>query len=805
MIDSTTGDYNYPTPESEDQLRAFFTTLFHLAENEQINVRPDFPEGCTAKGFNNYFLNSIDEAVVACLHLRELKAHAYVSINPRDREKVEAEEGKGKEGSSGGKSTVSRVITLFSDYDYAKMGQSRDQALEYLRSLPCPPTMIVDSGGGLQVYWLLVDPVTSTEGKALAEKIMSGMCEWWHTDQVKDYSRILRVPGTLNVKPEYETPRECFIEQSDNGARYSLDELEAMIPSEYRSPQYSSSSSAGSGSSAGVRASISTGGDLLATPEVPLGPNSNRHLKGTSVVGHYASHRTSSGRPVSEEWVKRQAEMWFENPNNCSAPLHLSEDPKEIKEWDRLVSDIYKKEKEKIKASENGSGAEGGIVPSSHRPLYMSRDDETSSLSIEATTPTSSGVGAVSLFELPPPGPTQWFVKGIYESGLPAGFYGMSGSLKTYMVICLILCLLDPDTHDWFGYEIPTMKNILFVDYEMKQDVIHRRVLKVLKGMEIVQGREIPLKRLGNLHYYDGKKATSRDESVDEALRFGKDRKCELVVIDSFGFAMGGDQEKQEAVTAFQTKLERFLNEGLELFITDHPPRPVKGENIKDKDPFGSIYKKNWIRGLQQLRRTPESRGTDHAVIIVDTKKVSDGKEEPPFAVRVDFLEDALLIRPKDGAVEEITSGDRIYQAYLDLKRATAREVFEHINTDTTKPATPLSTIKNKTTDLKRVGLLEEVGKDGRAPIYSPPQEEEEESTHTDRPDHRPNVYTEDGGTMGRTLDDGPDGEGEKAEEKRPPSFLNNIIGKPEISEEEYEEQERLSRMPRKNPKRRGV
>jgi hypothetical protein len=386
-------------------------------------------------------------------------------------------------------------------------------------------------------------------------------------------------------------------------------------------------------------------------------------------------------------------------------------------------------------------------------------------------------------------------VKGIFESGLPVGFYGMSGALKTYMTIHLILSLLDPDTHDWHGYEIPTMQNILFVDYELRQDVIHRRALKVLKGMEKAERRDTPSQRLGNLHYYDGKKATSRDESVDEALRIAKGNSDELVVVDSFGFAMGGDQEKQEAVTAFQIKLERFLNEGMELFITDHPPRPVKGENIKDKDPFGSVYKKNWMRGLQQLRRTPESRGANYAEIIVDTKKVSDGKEEPPFTVRVDFFEDKVTFRRKEGAVEKITSGNRIYQAYIDLKRATAKKVFEHINPDPNNPTVPLSTIKNKTTDLKTGGLIEEVGKDGKAPIYAPVKRTG--GTQEDPPTHRPTAHTEDGGTVGRTLEGCPDGEVEKAEETRPPSSLNNIVGDVEISEEEEEQERRQARLER--------
>ena len=86
----------------------------------------------------------------------------------------------------------------------------------------------------------------------------------------------------------------------------------------------------------------------------------------------------------------------------------------------------------------------------------------------------------------------------------------------------------------------------------------------------------------------------------------------------------------------------------------------------------------------------------------------------------MDFFEDAVTFRRKVGAIEEITSGDRIYQAYLDLKRATVREVFDHINPDPNNSTVPLSTIKNKTTDLKKVGLIEKVGKDGKAPIYAP-------------------------------------------------------------------------------------
>jgi len=242
----------------KEQIREYLDTLFHdLAENERINVRPNLPEGRQVDGFINFFADNIEEAVEAFLTLREQEIHSYVGVNPRDRAKVEAEQEKRarwkedkkentkcKNGTPGGKITVSRVVTIFSDYDYPKMGKSREQALEDLRNLPCPPSMIVDSGGGLQPYWLLEASVTSEEGKDFSERVIKAMASWWGADNVQDYSRILRVPGTLNLK--YDPPRESYIEQSDTGEKYTLDQLWEMVPEEYRTTSTSQSSTNGS-------------------------------------------------------------------------------------------------------------------------------------------------------------------------------------------------------------------------------------------------------------------------------------------------------------------------------------------------------------------------------------------------------------------------------------------------------------------------------------------------------------------------------------------------------------------------------
>jgi hypothetical protein len=350
---------------SQEQIQEYFTTLFpDLGAGEQIHIRCLDTSGAAVA---HAFFSTIDRAILFCLK-HSGKNHVYPAVNPRDKAKVKEEKASGRT-KGGGKNTVSRVVTLWADYDLYKFGKTKEEGLEYLQNLSCPPSMIVFTGGGLQPYWILAEPARSAEDMARSERIINAFTLWWGIDKgVKDYSRILRAPGTPNIK--YDPPRMCRIEQSDNGARYSLDELEAMIPSEYRSPQFSSSSKSHSGKGAGRE--HRNGSDPLATPEVPLTADSARHLKGLEVIGSLCSLRTPKGDLIPLEKVKLLGELWFEKPENCTDPLHLSDDPKETKEWDRLVLDIYTKEQEKMKAKASDNGHQGAIVPSSHRPIVLS-------------------------------------------------------------------------------------------------------------------------------------------------------------------------------------------------------------------------------------------------------------------------------------------------------------------------------------------------------------------------------------------------------------------------------------------------
>jgi len=99
---------------------------------------------------------------------------------------------------------------LWADIDTGKMGLDKDTVVSELRSLPFPPSVIVDSGGGLHAYWLLneaidvsadaPDATASEEAVTGALKQLAGICAG--DLNVCDLARVMRLPGTLNTKPD---------------------------------------------------------------------------------------------------------------------------------------------------------------------------------------------------------------------------------------------------------------------------------------------------------------------------------------------------------------------------------------------------------------------------------------------------------------------------------------------------------------------------------------------------------------------------------------------------------------------------
>lgn len=138
---------------------------------------------------------------------------------------------------------IAGIVGLWLDLDVAhavhkkpNLPPSVDAARGMLDEIGAEPSFVVDSGHGLQVWWLFSEPwIFADEGER--QKAAELMAAWisnvrirakrrgWAVDSVIDLSRVMRLPGTMNRKHEPVPVRIV----SDSGTRYAVDELSGLI------------------------------------------------------------------------------------------------------------------------------------------------------------------------------------------------------------------------------------------------------------------------------------------------------------------------------------------------------------------------------------------------------------------------------------------------------------------------------------------------------------------------------------------------------------------------------------------------
>lgn len=102
-----------------------------------------------------------------------------------------------------------------------------EKAFENLRHLLLPPTIAIRSGNGVQALWCLWEsPESIAVGEAVEAKLHAKLGAVPH--ETSDAARLLRVPGTQNVK-KADNPKPCVLEWCDPERVYSVADIRAAI------------------------------------------------------------------------------------------------------------------------------------------------------------------------------------------------------------------------------------------------------------------------------------------------------------------------------------------------------------------------------------------------------------------------------------------------------------------------------------------------------------------------------------------------------------------------------------------------
>ena len=149
---------------------------------------------------------------------RKQWANIFVGVNPRERS------GATK------KRDIRLCRSIWADIDRVSISDATDRwsALE----LPSP-SIVVQSGSGAHLYWLLDTPheLKDNEDRRIFELMLQALYRDLRSDAIHDMGRLLRLPGFLNMKEARNgrTPVPCKLIECDPRRRYSISVFDRWI------------------------------------------------------------------------------------------------------------------------------------------------------------------------------------------------------------------------------------------------------------------------------------------------------------------------------------------------------------------------------------------------------------------------------------------------------------------------------------------------------------------------------------------------------------------------------------------------
>ncbi len=145
----------------------------------------------------------------------------YFGICPRERMKAEKEH-------------IHYIVALWADLDIGSEGHEEkkvffegpQQAAKAIRSFPRAPSIIVESGRGAHLYWLLKQ-VTEVTDPEKVEKVLRNISEHLQCDTDINLDTVLRLPETVNTKIPGK-PVNCDVKFINPNFRYTIQDFENL-------------------------------------------------------------------------------------------------------------------------------------------------------------------------------------------------------------------------------------------------------------------------------------------------------------------------------------------------------------------------------------------------------------------------------------------------------------------------------------------------------------------------------------------------------------------------------------------------
>ncbi len=202
-------------PENKETARKFLTAIYgdYFKQNKAFLELITFNHSNCLKHSRGFY-PGINEAIK---DLDCFQGNIGFRIAPRSKK-------------DGRKEASQAVTCLWIDIDYGIEGHKRQQfknkntAGNFIRKLDPEPSIIIHTGNGYHVYWILDQPEKNPEKFPDIELILDGL-RGNRADFTSSIQQLFRLPGTFNAKDPGNL-KEVKIEKFNPGLKYNLQEFE---------------------------------------------------------------------------------------------------------------------------------------------------------------------------------------------------------------------------------------------------------------------------------------------------------------------------------------------------------------------------------------------------------------------------------------------------------------------------------------------------------------------------------------------------------------------------------------------------
>lgn len=170
---------------NKQHINIFLETLYsNIPDESYINIRP-----IREKKVKDFFFKKKEiPKLIKTIEDYESEYHIFMGVLPRNKKS-----GKNKD--------VDRLTTFWVDIDAKDFEGDKEKAYDSISLFPLTPTLVVDSGNGYHAYWVLKEPLKiDKDNRPLVKGMVKKLHKVTKADDTHDLARILRVPGTANIK-----------------------------------------------------------------------------------------------------------------------------------------------------------------------------------------------------------------------------------------------------------------------------------------------------------------------------------------------------------------------------------------------------------------------------------------------------------------------------------------------------------------------------------------------------------------------------------------------------------------------------